>query len=83
MKRRAIRPFLIVVIDEDQRLFSIEGPMTDDTSLNAAICRARDEGRAVRCFTTQSDRNDAIAYQERQGLKFAESIPLPPVPLLD
>ena len=77
MKRRQTLPFLIVVVDEDKGVFTLEGPMYDDTALSAAVCRARTEGRTVRCFSTRSDRNYAIAWHERRGLKFVASIPLP------
>ena len=73
------REFFLAVIDEDNRIFTIEGPMTDDTRWNDAVCRAQSAGRSVRCFTAESDPKQSIADLERRGLKVAKpgSILLP------
>jgi hypothetical protein len=71
--RRRPTPFHLVIVDEDKSAFAVEGPMTDDTLWNDAVCRAQQEGRAVRCFSTTSDRTLAVAYQERRGLALVDS----------
>jgi hypothetical protein len=49
--RRLPDLFYLLVIDEDKREFTVEGPMQDDTAWNAGVCRAQQEGRHVRCFS--------------------------------
>lgn len=57
-----IEPFFLVVIDNDRREFSVEGPMTDDTLWIAAVCRAQNGGRQVNCHDTRSSRNDVVSH---------------------
>ena len=71
--RRRPTPFHLVIVDEDKAEFAVEGPMTDDTLWNDAVCEAQQQGRAVRCFSTTSDRAHAVAYQEHRGLALVES----------
>jgi hypothetical protein len=56
--------FLLAIVDEDERTFTIEGPMTDDRPWINAVCRAQEAGRHVRCFTTASGREEAITELE-------------------
>ena len=42
---------MLVVVDHDNKTFSVEGPMTDDTPWISAVSRAQDAGREVRCFS--------------------------------
>jgi hypothetical protein len=44
-----IAPFVLVVVDRDKGVFTVEGPMTDDTSWNAAVVKAQDAGRDINC----------------------------------
>lgn len=67
-RRRMPPPFLLVIIDEDAKTFSVEGPMIDDRSWNDAIWNARQAGRMVRCFSTQSDEAAAIRWGQEKGL---------------
>ena len=46
-----VTPFMLAIVDNDHKTYSVEGPMTDDTPWNSAVCRAQDEGRQVRCCT--------------------------------
>jgi hypothetical protein len=41
--------FFLIVIDEDRKQFTVEGPLTDDQPLNRAITAAKYEGRKIRC----------------------------------
>lgn len=53
-RSRRIDPFCLVVVDRDRRTFTVEGPMSDDTSWVNAVCRAQEAGRQVNCFTSGS-----------------------------
>ena len=44
MKRRKIVPFFLIVADRDKRVFTVEGPMLDDTAWSEAVGRAQKEG---------------------------------------
>jgi hypothetical protein len=46
-----VDPFYLIVNDQDNGTFSVEGPMTDDRPWNHAIVVAQKSGRQVRCFT--------------------------------
>ena len=46
-RRRLPDPFYLVVIDEDKRQLTVEGPMQDDTAWNTCVCDAQDQGRHV------------------------------------
>ncbi len=65
----AIAPFFLIVADQDRRVFTVEGPMTDDGAWNLAAGLARETGRNVQCGPTGPDRQGlAIAYQQSRGL---------------
>ena len=57
-----MRPFFLVIMDDDRKEFAIEGPLLDDRSWNDAISTAQSEGRNIRCFNPgpQKDR-DTVA----------------------
>ena len=58
--------FFLIVIDEDRKLFTVEGPLTDDQPFKNAIEAAKHEGRTVRCCNIGStSRADAIAEWQR------------------
>jgi len=59
MKRRKIVPFFLIVADRDKRVFTVEGPMLDDTAWSEAVGRAQKEGRRVSCCGAGSDRSRA------------------------
>jgi hypothetical protein len=47
---RAVRSeFFLIIIDEDRKQFTVEGPVTDELPWNRAIAAARAKGRNVRC----------------------------------
>ena len=67
------RPFFLIVSDWDKRVFTVEGPMTDDRPWNKAVARAQGAGRQVKCCSGGSNRDEAIrAYGGAFGLKFVE-----------
>jgi hypothetical protein len=56
------KSFILVVMDHDNKKFSVEGPMRDDRPWNDAVLQAQDAGRDVRCFSSDDDLNpDSIA----------------------
>ena len=69
--------FFLIVVDEDRKQFTVEGPLTDDLPLNRAIAAAKYEGRKVRCCDIGSvSRTDAMAeWQRHYGhfYRFVES----------
>lgn len=71
MKQRRGPPFLLVIVDEDNRTFTVEGPMVDDTRWNEAVGDARTAGRNVLCFIAHSHAS-AAAHANSQGLRFRE-----------
>ena len=58
--------FFLIVIDEDRKQFTVEGPLTDDQPFKSAIEAAKHEGRTIRCCNIGStSRADAIAEWKR------------------
>jgi hypothetical protein len=56
----------LIVIDEDRKQFTVEGPLVDDRQWNRAIANARDKGRKIRCCNIGStSRADAISEWQR------------------
>ena len=46
-----LEPFYLIITDQDNGTFSVEGPMTDDRLWNHAVVVAQKSGRQVRCST--------------------------------
>ncbi len=70
MRRRHIAPFFFVVADRDHGIFTVEGPMTDDTAWNSAVCAAQKEGRQITCCNGGSNRSRAeTEYAQAYGLR--------------
>ena len=71
---REHEPFYLIIIDEDNRTFSVEGPMTDDRLWNHSIVVAQKSGRQVSCSTASgfsaedAARNWLQRYSGRQVL---------------
>ena len=67
---RQINSFFLVLKDEDHGLFTVVGPMTDDTQWNNRVCQAQNNGRLVRCFSAEaSHTKDQVITNVRQELK--------------
>lgn len=65
-----IYPFYLVIKDEDRSLFTVVGPMTDDTPWNDLVCRAQEAGREVRCFTSgRGQTRESIIRNVREQLR--------------
>jgi hypothetical protein len=74
-----VAPFLLVVVDEDEGAFCVEGPMRDDRPWNSRVCAAQDAGRRVRCFTSigVDPKETARAIKAQFGWTEVDFIPLP------
>ncbi len=71
-RSRRIEPFVLIVTDRDAKTFSVEGPMTDDTPWNTAVCAAQDARRQVNCHTLG---DDARSNVERAAQVYRASYP--------
>ncbi|MGD1157200.1 MAG: hypothetical protein ABSA41_15400 [Terriglobia bacterium] len=72
-RSRLTAPFFLVVADWDNRVFTVEGPMIDDTPWNKAVVRAQEAGRNVKCCNGGSAQDEAVsAYRRAYGLRFVE-----------
>ena len=66
-----VTPFMLVVVDDDRKTYSVEGPMTDDTLWNSAVCRAQDEGRRVTCDSAPP--GDDVGAEHGRTMKMVPS----------
>jgi hypothetical protein len=57
MSRKQIDPFFLIVVDRDQGIFSVEGPMTDDTEWVEAVVGAQKTGRDIHCSSGPGPRS--------------------------
>ena len=61
--------FFLIVADRDRRVFTVEGPMSDDGPWNRAAGAARETGRRIMCGPTGPDRQALAAeYQQAHRL---------------
>lgn len=44
--------FCLIVVDHDRKVFSVHGPMLDDTASTKAVVRVREQGRSVSCHSS-------------------------------
>jgi hypothetical protein len=69
--------FLLVVVDEDKKVFNIVGPITDDTEWNVKIVELQKSGRNVRCFSSTPERSVAELsklYSGQTGFTYSETL---------
>jgi len=59
-------PFFLVVYDADRCVFSLEGPLLDDTAWERALARARKDGTPLYCVPSDK-RTRALARREWQA----------------
>jgi hypothetical protein len=57
MRRKQIEPFFLVIVDRNKRIFSVEGPMTDDTEWAKAVVAAQKTGREIHCSSGPGPRS--------------------------
>jgi len=51
--KSAIESFYVAILDDDRKLISVRGPMTDDSSITRGVADARAAGRRIHCFTAR------------------------------
>ncbi|MCZ7682413.1 MAG: hypothetical protein M5U28_27940 [Sandaracinaceae bacterium] len=68
------KQFYVYVVDEDRGLFTIRGPMRDDTAITDRVSDAQDAGRRMHCFSRDLDAKTLEAlvreYEVQTGLKY-------------
>jgi hypothetical protein len=60
IKRRGSEPFLLIIVDHDNRRFTIEGPMTDAEGWTRQIIAARRWRRQITCRVFPGSVKDAL-----------------------
>jgi len=63
MEKGELKQFFLCVVDSDNRVFSVEGPISNDESWNEAVCEAQSAGRSVHCFSVH-DQPDRKAIEK-------------------
>ncbi|MDK1389598.1 hypothetical protein QN224_29905 [Sinorhizobium sp. 8-89] len=62
------KPVVMVIADHARKVFSIEGPMYDDTRWTNAVADAIDSGMNINCSTAElSPAQAAAEYQQTYG----------------
>jgi hypothetical protein len=72
--RKQRKEFWLTIVDEDQKQFSVEGPMLNDEEWNKAVVQAQEQGRRIHCsssFTDQTTKESITRYRLGQGYKEA------------
>jgi hypothetical protein len=76
-KHRRVEPFLLVLKDEDKKVFTVVGPMDDDTPWNNRVNKAQEQKRNVACYTANRvlSREEVIAEASQfLGLRYVDEI---------
>ena len=84
MTRRKVAPqFFLSVLDDDRKLFRVEGPMTSDSSWNRGVVEAQGKGRNVRCTASHlsvgATREGLVEEWTRRGYTFSDERLVSPV----
>lgn len=75
--RRRIEPFYLVLKDMDKGVFTVVGPMVDDTNWNHRVCEAQDSGRHVACYTAgpgQSRQQIVSNVEDQLKLRYTDEV---------
>ena len=51
MGKRELKRFYLCVVDSDNKVFAVEGPMSNTEGWTGAVCNAQAAGRSVHCFS--------------------------------
>jgi len=83
MGKKELKRFYLCVVDSDNKVFSVEGPMSNDETWIEAVCKAQAAGRSIHCFSVhdQLDR-DAIEISYAEQTSFSAKEPGSVVTLL-
>lgn len=65
VKRRRIDPFHLVIVDDDNKVFNVEGPMIDDDPWNWKIVELQKKSRKVRCFSRRGSKDSIVREVSR------------------
>ena len=71
----AKKTFYLFLVDDDNKIFSVEGPMSDDTGWIERVVKEKDKGRNVKCFTpseTYPLEYSIKSYIEQTGYRCSE-----------
>lgn len=76
-RQRRVEAFYLVLVDHDNKVFNIVGPMSDDTDWNKSISELQHASRKVNCFSVPSDKllDDIIhSYSGQTGYTFSREL---------
>jgi len=62
--------YYLFVVDSDNKVFSVEGPMTNDESWNDAVCNVQSAGRSVHFFSVHGQ-PDRVAIEKSYAAQSA------------
>lgn len=77
MARMRTRRFRLILVDREQRIFNIVGPMTDDTDWTNKVVEEQQKGRQVNCQTVSAEETTeeiAERYAEATGYEFSQDL---------
>jgi len=58
----------ILVVNRTSKVFSVHGPMSDDTHITERVATAQVCGTDIRCQTPATDKSEAVSWAEGEGL---------------
>jgi hypothetical protein len=68
-----INPFYLVILDRNQEIFNVLGPMSDDRPWNDRVYSAQEGNRDVICFTPPLRAREQIVESVRDEFAYAFS----------
>lgn len=75
MARRKAKRFCVIVEDRSKKVFSVEGPMSDDTALTHAVAEAQKTGRQVWCHSMGDVDPETAAAEWLTGYGHQRQVP--------
>lgn len=70
-----MKKFFVIVKDFDKGIFSVQGPVSDDTEITKLVCDAQNSGRNINCEATSAYKSISelkVSVEKNSGLKFSE-----------
>ncbi|EMK6961886.1 hypothetical protein V9J82_003180 [Vibrio cholerae] len=70
-----MKTFFVIVKDFDKGIFSVQGPVSDDTAITKLVCDAQDAGRKINCESTNTYNSIGelrASVEKSLGLQFSE-----------
>jgi hypothetical protein len=64
--------FFLTIADWDRNVFTVEGPMTDDTPWTKAVRRLQATGRKVNTAIGHDRAQEMRVYEQGHGLRFVQ-----------